>query len=147
MLIVLDTSVIIAQLLTRKKTYTNAIFDLAKSKKIELALSDETLYELKKSVSDLKIKNQVNYSSRIVAVFTAWYQYNSFIYKPHTTTTPKLLRDPKDNIFLQLAIASRATYLISVDKDLLILKSIGSTHIVTPKEFIIAEFPQLVRSK
>ncbi|MCH5597398.1 putative toxin-antitoxin system toxin component, PIN family [Niabella ginsengisoli] len=45
-------------------------------------------------------------------------------------------RDPKDNFLLALAKDGRATHLLTGDKDLLILKNIGKTKIVTIVEYI-----------
>lgn len=47
-----------------------------------------------------------------------------------------ICRDPKDNFLLALAQASKATHLITGDKDLLLLKSIGMTKIVTIASFL-----------
>lgn len=48
----------------------------------------------------------------------------------------EICRDPKDDKFLDVAIASYADYLITGDEDLLVLKSIGDTAIITPRAFI-----------
>lgn len=45
-------------------------------------------------------------------------------------------RDSKDNKFLALAVSGRADYLISGDKDLLVLKAIGAVPIVSPVQFL-----------
>ena len=44
-------------------------------------------------------------------------------------------RDPKDNFLLSPAIDGKADYLLSGDKDLLVLKKIGNTEIKTISEF------------
>lgn len=46
-----------------------------------------------------------------------------------------LCRDPKDNMFLALAIDGKADYLITSDTDLLDLNAIQETAIVTPRTF------------
>ena len=46
-----------------------------------------------------------------------------------------LCRDPKDNMFLALAIDGKADYLITSDTDMLDLKTIHGTVIVTPRAF------------
>jgi len=46
-----------------------------------------------------------------------------------------LCRDAKDNFLLSLATDSQADYLLTGDKDLLVLKTIGITQIVTIAEF------------
>ncbi len=47
-----------------------------------------------------------------------------------------ICRDPKDNFLLALAQTSMATHLITGDKDLLSLKSFGSTKILTIAAFL-----------
>ncbi len=44
-------------------------------------------------------------------------------------------RDPKDNFLLSLAVDGKADYLLTGDKDLLVLKEIGNTKIKTISEF------------
>jgi predicted nucleic acid-binding protein len=48
----------------------------------------------------------------------------------------KLCRDPKDDFLLSLAKDSKADYLITGDYDLLELKEIGKTKILTIAEFL-----------
>ena len=47
-----------------------------------------------------------------------------------------LCRDPKDNQFLELCQAASADYLITGDKDLLVLKKFRQTQIFSPKQFL-----------
>ncbi|TVR16898.1 MAG: putative toxin-antitoxin system toxin component, PIN family [Balneolaceae bacterium] len=44
-------------------------------------------------------------------------------------------RDPKDNFLLSLAVDGKADYLLTGDRDLLVLKEIGNTEIKTISEF------------
>ena len=46
-------------------------------------------------------------------------------------------RDPKDNFILELAIKAKADFIVTGDKDLLILKSFRGIPIIKPKDFII----------
>ncbi len=45
-------------------------------------------------------------------------------------------RDPKDDKFIEVAIAAGAKYIVSGDKDLLTLKSYGTVTIITAAEFV-----------
>jgi putative PIN family toxin of toxin-antitoxin system len=45
-------------------------------------------------------------------------------------------RDPKDQIFLEAAVGGKAEYLVSGDKDLIVLKNIRGIPIVTPAQFL-----------
>ncbi len=44
--------------------------------------------------------------------------------------------DPKDNKFLELALAGNATCIITGDKDLLVLNPFRNIQIISPKEFL-----------
>lgn len=84
------------------------------------------------------------YKPRIGAVFVAWYTYHSQLFSVQTSDINIKIRDRNDVIFLNLAKVSEAHYIITGDKDLLILKTFGKTKIVTPEEFISHEFPELL---
>ncbi|MBP7961280.1 MAG: putative toxin-antitoxin system toxin component, PIN family [Caldilineaceae bacterium] len=49
--------------------------------------------------------------------------------------TPSALRDPFDEKFLICALLGHADYLVTGDKDLLVLETIGATQIVSPTFF------------
>ena len=51
------------------------------------------------------------------------------------TTRVELSRDVKDNYLLAIALKSDADYLVTGDDDLLVLKKIGNTKIVSLSEF------------
>ena len=51
---------------------------------------------------------------------------------------PAISRDPKDDKFLALAVAGRADYLVSGDKDLIVLGRVGRVPILSPAAFLAA---------
>lgn len=53
----------------------------------------------------------------------------------NVTTEVTECRDPKDNFLLSLAVDGKADYLLTGDKDLLVLEKIGGTKIKTISEF------------
>lgn len=55
--------------------------------------------------------------------------------KVETTPTHFINRDPKDNFLLDLIDFSNADFLITGDRDLLVLNSFKTAKIVTPTEF------------
>ena len=124
MLIILDASTIISTLVSRKKSYTRDILRLSKRKLIDLAVCEESFNELR------------DYNSHIVGVFIVWYQYNGIFYSLKDQKINTFSRDIKDNIYIELSQVCKAQYLVTADKDLLVLKYIGNTKITTPKQFI-----------
>jgi len=59
---------------------------------------------------------------------------NSLVYFPRTVVNA--CRDPKDNKFLELALASGASCIISGDQDLLILNPFENIPIVSATAFL-----------
>lgn len=54
----------------------------------------------------------------------------------NVSAVPALSRDPKDDVYLACAKAANADYLVTGDRDLLVLKEHSGTRIVTPAEFL-----------
>jgi len=52
-----------------------------------------------------------------------------------TERMPAIVRDPQDDYLLAYALIGRADYLVTGDRDLLVLRQAGDTAIVTPAEF------------
>lgn len=62
-------------------------------------------------------------------------KFDTFAIYINVTSKVDLCRDAKDNFLLELAIDSKSNFLITGDNDLLILKKIGRTKIVSWSEF------------
>lgn len=63
-------------------------------------------------------------------------QSTKIIEPTHTVTD---CRDPKDNMFLEIALTCQAVYLVSGDKDLLTLNPYQNIEIITASEFLEKE--------
>ena len=55
---------------------------------------------------------------------------------PPLGAIPAYTRDPKDDKFVACALAGDAKYVITVDKDLLVLETLQGVCMVTPDEFV-----------
>ena len=49
---------------------------------------------------------------------------------------PSYTRDPKDDKFVACALAGDAGYIVTVDKDILVLGALSGVQMVTPEEFV-----------
>ncbi len=49
---------------------------------------------------------------------------------------PAVVRDPKDDYLLAYAVVGRADFLVTGDKDLLVLREVEGVRILTPREFM-----------
>jgi putative PIN family toxin of toxin-antitoxin system len=98
-------------------------------------LSDEGLQELKQKFFGEKIKRCAkNYQVDVAREYVTKIEQETRIVS--VSQTSNLCRDPKDNMFLDLASAIQADYLITGDKDLLALENFENTQILKPSEFL-----------
>ncbi|HET8837508.1 MAG TPA: putative toxin-antitoxin system toxin component, PIN family [Flavobacteriaceae bacterium] len=63
------------------------------------------------------------------------------------TSNLKLCRDGKDDFLLNLSLDGEVDYLVTGDKDLLVLEKIGKTEILTYREFLKKIQPRYNKEK
>jgi putative PIN family toxin of toxin-antitoxin system len=132
LLIVLDTSAFIVFCLATRHDFAKKIWkDFKAGNRIKLCLSKDVLDEIKEVIKYPEIKNKLDFSkiSRLMADIV--YSANFYEIKDKIIFE----RDPKDAKILELVLASKADYLISMDKDLLDLKIYNETKIIDFEEF------------
>jgi len=126
MKIILDANVVVAAFASRG--LCESIFELCLSEH-ELILCEDLLTEIDKN---LRIK--IKLPSKMVDTIKELLKEHSVILDP--TPLPKnACRDPDDIKVLGLAIASGADYIVTGDKDLLILKHFQKIPILSPRAF------------
>ncbi|MEI6728989.1 MAG: putative toxin-antitoxin system toxin component, PIN family [bacterium] len=131
--IILDTNIIISFLVT-DSDFVKKLIDLKNLGKLELFCSPEIFEELTKTLQKTKIKDLIKVKQKKVATFVAYYKYKIKFVRPSLKID--ICLDPRDNIFLELAKAIQADYLITGDNDLLDLKKFEVTQILKPADFV-----------
>jgi len=126
MKVVLDANVIIAAFAARG--LCESILEVCLSDH-EIALSEDLLDEVLRNLRD-KIKLPKNIVDDIVALLRE--HSNSAIPSPLASDE---CRDPDDIKILGLAVATKAEYIVTGDKDLLILKSFQGIPVINPRSF------------
>lgn len=132
--IILDTNVILQHLTSSRLEFGDYIISLIKQKKVQLYTSQSIVSELRQALQYPQIKSRLNGQS---AKFLAFLKYNSTL--TDVTIEVQICRDPKDNKFLELAKQITADYIITGDKDLLILEEFETTRIISPRKFLDIE--------
>ena len=127
--IILDTNLWISFLIS--KNYT-ALDNLIKTNKVVLIFSNELLEEFIEVVKRPKIKKYFA-KKDVEELLDTFDQFADLI---NVTSQLDLCRDEKDNFLLNLSVDGNADYLVTGDKDLLILEKIKKTKILTYREFI-----------
>ena len=125
---VLDTNVFISGIFW--KGSSNKVILNWREGKFTLVTSLEAVSEMIKVLKDFKIK----LSDDMIKEWVDLIVRNSIIVEPKE----KILAvkdDPKDDIFIETAVAGNVNYIISQDTHLLKLKEFRGIKIITPEEF------------
>lgn len=129
-LIVLDANVLLSAALF-KKSEIRQLFDNVRLKHT-IVVSDACFDEFKEVIYRPKFSKYIEPDE--VELFLRLFRETA-LFVP-VTQKLTICRDPKDNQFLELALASQAHYLITGDQDLLVLNPFGTTQILSPAEFL-----------
>ena len=132
MRVVLDTNVFVSLLIRPGDTFL-ALADYI-DRSTTILYSEETLTEL---VDVLRRRKFSKYTApEEVAEFVRWIVGTGELVAVTDHLTGS--RDVTDNKFLSLAVAGQADYLVTGDKDLLVLGRIKATPILSPSDFLAA---------
>lgn len=134
---VLDTNIVISAILTPQKSVSR-IIDHLKNSRFTLITSEYLLNELDEVLDRPYFQNQFKLLPSKYSGLRNAIKQNALVIKK--LTRPLIdIRDLKDLPVLATALQGNADYLVTGDKDLLVLaghKSVKSLKIVTPTEFI-----------
>lgn len=129
-LFIFDTNTLISGALIQNSAPSLALIEAIKSG--EICFSKDTLLELKEVLERKKFDKYLSSNQRL--------EFFENLKKVTRIFYPKQkfehCRDPKDNKFLDLAFISEAHYLVTGDRDLLILKKFHQTAIISPADFL-----------
>ena len=128
MKVVLDTNIFISGIFW--KGASNKVIINWKEGKFILVTSLRTISEIIKVLKDFKIK----LSDYMIKEWIDLIIKNSIIVEPREKINI-VKDDPKDNIFIETAVAGNVDYIVSQDNHLLKLKEFRGIKIITPEEF------------
>ncbi len=127
MKIVLDTNIFISSIVFKgicREVFNEVI------EKYQCFISPFIIGELKNKLQTkflIAEPDVLNLEKDILRVFV--------LLNPHTEL-PSICRDTADNNIFQLAESANADYIISGDKDLLVLQTFKQTKIISPSEYL-----------
>ena len=133
--VVIDTNVWISALMTPRGAARHAVLRAAEF--AEIAMTERTLAELERKLVGDKFAAAIS-AGALDALMDEIIHRVAFHVPP---STARRSRDPDDDIFLDLALAVEAAFLITGDKDLLDLAPTYSRRglaIVAPRSFLVA---------
>ncbi len=128
MRVILDTNILISYLISSKLTF---IDDVLESNKVDLIFSNQLIEEFK-NVAKRKHFQKYFESPKLEQLISHLYAFGILI---DPSSTINICRDPDDNFLLELAFDGDADYLITGDKDLLVIESIKHCKIINLRDF------------
>lgn len=128
MTVVLDTNIFISALI-RLGSARHLVVRLI-TRNFSLALSEYIIRETEEVLRRAKFSNR-----QILNQLWELVKIDAKLVKIKSVGFSSPLRDPKDHPILQAALAAKAEYLVTGDKDLLVLKNWRGIKIVTITEF------------
>lgn len=133
---VFDTNVLVSAAILRASTHGLAL--TAALRQGSMLLSEATAQELKDVRARRKFDRYITPDTR--NRFLAALLRNATVLEPDESI--QACRDPKDDKFLEVAVAGHATYLITGDEDLLVLSPFRDIQIVTASEFVASSLEE-----
>ena len=127
MRIVIDTNVLISGVFFGG--FPRKILSAVVSQEITACATIEIINEYEEIVQEMINRKQGHINKTILSPLIKSME----IIEPITHV--EICRDPDDNKFLECAKDSHALYIVSGDKDLLIIEQFGNIQIVTAKDF------------
>lgn len=128
--VILDTNVLISGLLLSSST-PQKVFDWVTQQEI-LLVSETTFEEIYTTLLRDKFNKYISLEKRLK--FLSILREKADIVE--IVEEISIFRDPKDNKFLELAVAGNATHLITGDQDLLTLHPFRGVNILTASQFL-----------
>ena len=132
--IILDTNVLISGLLLSSST-SQQVFDQVTETET-LLISEETFTEIYETFIRKKFNKYLSLEKRLQFI----YSLRNKAEIVNITSEISICRDPKDNKILELAVSGQANFIITGDKDLLVLNPFQTIEIITVNEFL-TRFP------
>jgi len=136
MRVLLDANIFISYLLNpRADGSINSIIKTGILGKFTILLPEAVLDEFSTRIESkpyLAQRIQSEELRRLKAILLA----NSEVIAPIMGEIPAVTRDPKDDYLLAYAVVGEADYLVTGDKDLLVLNEVQGVKICRPREFV-----------
>ena len=136
MRVLLDTNIIISALVTpSENSPASLIIQALFWQQFTLLLPQELREEIVKTVVEKKRLRKTVTISHIETMMTLLARQAEQM-PPIGAKIPAVSRDPKDDYLPAYALVAKADYLVTGDKDLLVLKQVGQVKILSPKDFV-----------
>jgi putative PIN family toxin of toxin-antitoxin system len=135
MLVVIDTNVLISSYLS-PASFPALVFQLLRAGRFKLVLTNAILEEYATVLRRSKLAPHLQLNEGQISDALDYFTKSSLIVEP-TVSLRVVEADPKDDKFIECAVAGGADVIVSGDKHLLALGSYEGIQIVSPAVFVM----------
>jgi putative PIN family toxin of toxin-antitoxin system len=128
--VIIDTNLLVSRALTPDSITASAVRMIINH--CHLLVSQATMDELALVLTRIQSKGYIKQDETLHLI----HAYKELVEWVPIIERVQICRDPKDDKFLELAVNGSAEYLVTGDKDLLVLHPFKETKILTTKDFI-----------
>jgi putative PIN family toxin of toxin-antitoxin system len=130
-LFVLDANTLVSAFLLSSTSIAAQAYYKARAEG-KIVISEDTFNEFSDVFIRAKFDRYLPLSKRLIIIE----DLKTIVQFIPVTSVIHACRDPKDNKYLELAVSSGAAFIITGDKDLLVLNPFENIRIVTPADFL-----------
>lgn len=130
MIVILDTNILLSATFSIRSTSAKAL--RAAFQNHTVLASFESYSELKEVIYRKKFDSLISVEERELFLSN----FLRDVRLMHPDEKIEACRDPKDNMILELAVSGNADFIVTGDKDLLVMNPFRDIRIVTPVEFL-----------
>ena len=134
MRVVLDVNVLISAVISPLGA-PGRVLRFWEQDKFEIATSPPILSELERVIRYPKVQVKYKIPAEFVQQFLSMIQGGAIVIEPSIELTT-IKEDPSDNRYLECAIASESSYIITGDKHLLDLNTFEGIQVLSPAAFL-----------
>lgn len=128
--VILDTNLLVSRILTPDSVTASAVRMIIDH--CHLLVSQATMDEFALILTRIQGKGYIKQDEALLLI----HAYKEIVEWVPIIERVQACRDPKDDKFLELAVNGEAEYIITGDKDLLVLHPFKNIKILSTKEFI-----------
>ena len=132
---VLDTNVLVGAVIVRAGI-PGQVLDHAEQRTFESVTSEPLLLEIETVLIRPHLQARTGWDRERILIFIDELMTYTTLAAESATSLSEVVRDEMDHLVLEAAIAGEADYIVSGDKDLLVLESYEGIQIVTPAQFL-----------
>ena len=131
---VFDSTVLVSAFLS-KSGVSRELLRRAELGDFTICVAEEILDEIQRVLEYPRIRKRYRYSDEAVTEYVGLLRVVAQVIIK-LPKIEKVVRDPNDDMIIACAVKARAEYIVTRDKDLLILKEYEGTTILKPEELL-----------